>query len=136
GKAVAGLMRELAETGAFRLPDAVLAGLRDGFASARASEAETAESIRRTCQETGQIVCPHTAVGLHAARACRGDPAVPMIALATAHAAKFPDAVEAACGLRPALPERLAGLMERPERITVLPAELSAIQTYVREHRT
>ncbi|RMF41759.1 MAG: threonine synthase, partial [Alphaproteobacteria bacterium] len=82
GQAVAGLMRELAETGAFRLPDDMLAGLRAGFASARAGEAETAESIRRTCQETGQIVCPHTAVGLHAARVCRGDPAVPMIALA------------------------------------------------------
>ena len=80
---------------------------------------------------TGEIVCPHTAVGLHAARVRRGDPAVPMVVLATAHAAKFPDAVEAACGVRPALPPRLADLMTRPERVTRVANDVEAIKDVI-----
>ena len=68
------------------------------------------------------ILDPHTAVGVHAARkALGGAPATPVIALGTAHPAKFPDAVERATGVRPPLPERLADLMERKEAIVVLP---------------
>ena len=78
---------------------------------------------------------PHTAVGLLAARACRNDPSIPMVALATAHPAKFPDAVEAATGVRPGLPDHLADLHERPERLTDLPADLAVIEDYVRAHR-
>jgi threonine synthase len=59
------------------------------------------------------------------------DPAVPMVVLSTAHAAKFPDAVEAACGIRPALPEWLAHINERPERSTVLAADQSAVEQFV-----
>ena len=77
------------------------------------------------------MICPHTAVGLHAARARRGDPAVPMVMLATAHPAKFPDAVEAACGVRPALPPRLADLMTRPERVMRVPNDLAAIEDVI-----
>ena len=75
-----------------------LARLRAEFDSARASEDETRAAIAATWRATGEVVCPHTAVGIHAARLRRGDPAVPMVVLATAHPAKFPDAVEAACG--------------------------------------
>jgi threonine synthase len=133
GAAVARLMAELAATGRFTLPAPALARLRAAFTSARASEDETRAEIARTLRETGHVVCPHTAVGLHGARAARGDPAVPMVTLATAHAAKFPDAVEAACGKRPALPPRLAGLLSRPERVTVLPDDLPAVETFILE---
>jgi threonine synthase len=56
---------------------------------------------------------------------------VPMVVLSTAHPAKFPDAVEAACGTRPALPDWLADLDKRPERVTVLPADQSAVERFV-----
>jgi threonine synthase len=78
------------------------------------------------------VICPHTAVGVHVARTRRGEPSVPMVVLATAHAAKFPDAVEAACGVRPALPERMADLLDRPERITPVPDDLGAIEAHIR----
>jgi threonine synthase len=124
---VAALMGELG-TGGFALSQGALARLRAEFDSARASEEETRAAIAETWRATGEVVCPHTAVGIHAARARRGDPAVPMVVLATAHAAKFPDAVEAACGLRPELPARLADLMRRPERVTRVPNDLAAIE--------
>ncbi len=104
GAAVVQLMGELRDAGGFALSQGALAELREGFDSARASEDETRTAIRDTLAATGEVVCPHTATGLHAARARRGDPAVPMVVLATAHPAKFPDAVEEACGIRPALP--------------------------------
>jgi threonine synthase len=131
GAAVAALMRELAEEGGFILAPGALERLRAGFASARASEEETAAAIAETYRATGEIVCPHTAAGVHAARLRRGDPAVPMVVLATAHPAKFPDAVEAACGVRPALPPRLADLLARPERVTHVPNELEVIETVI-----
>ena len=131
GPAVAASMEDLARAGGFELPQGALGLLRHGFDSASASEAETAAAIAAAWHETGELVCPHTAVGLHAARLRRGDPEVPMIVLATAHAAKFPDAVEAATGQRPALPERMADLLERPERLTRVPNELAAIEAVV-----
>ena len=71
--------------------------------------------MRDVHADTGLLVDPHTAVGIGAARACR-EPGVATVALATAHPAKFPDAVERATGVRPALPARLADLFDRPER--------------------
>ena len=109
GAAVAAADGRARAGGGFALAQGALDRLRAEFDSARASEAETLAAIAATCRATGEVVCPHTAVGLHAARARRGDPAVPMVVLATAHPAKFPDAVEAACGVRPALPPWLAG---------------------------
>jgi threonine synthase len=130
GPAVAAAMTELAG-GGFALPQGVLERLRAEFDSARASEAETRAAIAEAYRTTGEVVCPHTAVGLHAAKIRRGDPAVPMVVLATAHAAKFPDAVEAACGVRPALPPRLADLMTRPERVTRVANDLEAIKDVI-----
>jgi threonine synthase len=63
----------------------------------------------------------------------RGDLSIPMVVLGTAHAAKFPDAVEDACGIRPALPPRMADLFDRPERVRAAPNELHAVQTLIRE---
>ena len=79
---------------------------------------------------TGVLVDPHTAVGIGAARACRTGES-PMVALATAHPAKFPDAVERATGIRPELPDRLADLLDRPERFDVLPADVEAVRAHV-----
>jgi threonine synthase len=131
GAAVAALMGELGRTGAFALSQGALSRLRADFDSARASEAETRAAIADTYRATGAVICPHTAVGIHAARARRGDPGVPMVVLATAHPAKFPDAVEAACGVRPALPPRLAEIMTLPERVTRVPNELGAIEDVI-----
>ena len=81
---------------------------------------------------TGILVDPHSAVGIAAGLARRRDPHVPMVYLATAHPAKFPDAIEAATGLRPAAPPRLAGLLKMPERMSRLPNDLKSVEAFVR----
>jgi threonine synthase len=129
GEAVAQLMAELSRKGAFSLAQGALGRLREEFTSARYGEAEVAALIRQIAADTGQILCPHSAIGAGAALDSNG----PTVALATAHAAKFPDAVEAACGHRPALPDRMADLYDRDERLTVLPHDLSAIQAHIRQ---
>ncbi|MFQ5621868.1 MAG: threonine synthase, partial [Paracoccaceae bacterium] len=131
GRAVARLMADLDENGAFSLSQGALARLRETFDSARASEDETRAAIRTFRQATGRVVCPHTAVGLKAAAERSGDRSVPMITLATAHPAKFPDAVEAACGMRPPLPERMADLFDRPERVESIDNDLAAVEALI-----
>jgi threonine synthase len=101
------------------------------FEAASIDDAATLEVIRDLYERTGMLVDPHTAVGIGAARARRRHPDVPMVCLATAHPAKFPDAVERATGVRPPLPERLADLFDRPERFDSLPADLALVQAYV-----
>lgn len=135
GLAVAETMAELQSNGGFDLPQGALDMLRGGYGSARSDAATTKAMIARMAKETGMVLDPHTAIGVVAAEACRGDPAIPMIALSTAHAAKFPDAVEEACGQRPALPPRMADLYERDERLTVVPNDLAAVEAVVRERR-
>lgn len=103
--------------------------LFDGF---RLDDEATRAVIRDTYAKTGELLDPHSAIGVAAGRARRRDPAVPLIALATAHPAKFPDAVEQACGVRPSLPERLSDLFQRPERCDVLPNDIAAVKDYVR----
>lgn len=130
GAAVAALMDELKQ-GGFRISQGALQMLRATFASGRCSEDETRATIARTRNATGEVLCPHSAVGVKVAEEHLG--AVPMITLATAHPAKFPDAVEAATGLRPGLPPRMADLFDRPERVTRVPNDLAALQTLIRE---
>ncbi len=101
------------------------------FDAASIDDEATLAVIRDVHERTGRLVDPHTAVGIGAARASRRDGAVPMVCLATAHPAKFPDAVEAATGIRPPLPDRLADLSERPERFDVLPADLATIEAHI-----
>ncbi len=134
--AVTDLMGRLSQSGAFDIASEPLERLRARFESARVSEAEIAETIARIHAETGQMLDPHSAIGVHAAGQRRGDPQTPMISLACAHAAKFPDAVEAATGRRPALPERLADLYDREERLTVVANDLAEIQALIRKRRT
>ncbi len=131
GKTVAALMDDLKSTGGFQIAPDALAPLRATFASGRASEDETRATMARTLAETGELLCPHSAVGVKVAEDLMGEN--PMITLATAHPAKFPDAVEAATGQRPALPERMGDLHHRPERITRVGNDLVAIQRLIRE---
>ena len=130
GAAVAQLMDELKQ-GGFHISQGALEALRGDFASGRAGEDQTAAMIARARAEMGELFCPHSAVGVHVAQDFLG--ATPMVTLATAHPAKFPDAVEAATGLRPALPARMADLFERPERMTRVENDLTAIETLIRE---
>ncbi len=131
GAAVAALMDEFRRTGAAELPAPALERLSGLWSGARFTDDETLEIIRAVYADTGLAVDPHTAVGLGAARAMRRHADVPMIALATAHPAKFPDAVEQAIGVRPALPDPLADLLDRPERYDELPNDLAAVEAYV-----
>jgi threonine synthase len=101
------------------------------FDAARLDDDETVAVMAAVYAETGHLVDPHTAVGIGAARRSRGDPDVPMVTLATAHPAKFPDAVERATGVRPPLPEHLADLLDRPERTTELPNDLAAVESFI-----
>ena len=126
-------MEELSGAGRFTLSQGALERLRAEFDSGRCDEAETAAVIAAVKAETGLVIDPHTAVGVKAAVDARGDQATPMVVLSTAHPAKFPDAVEAACGIRPQLPARLADLHQRPERITRAPNDLGALQELIRE---
>ncbi|MCC1481824.1 threonine synthase [Roseibaca sp. Y0-43] len=134
GTAVAQLMDELKSGGGFQISQGALEFLRETFASGRASEDETMATITRTAKATAELLCPHSAVGVHVAEAHLS--ATPMVTLATAHPAKFPDAVEQATGTRPALPERMADLFDRPERVTRLPNDLAAVEAHIRENRT
>ena len=130
GHAVTSLMAELG-AGGFHISQGALEFLQASFASGRCSEDETRTAIRHFYATTGEVLCPHSAVGAHVAMAHQG--ATPMITLATAHPAKFPDAVEAAMGVRPPLPGRMADLYTRPERLTRVPNDLGALQGLIRE---
>ena len=129
GAAVAALMAEL-KSGGFHISQGALEALRAEFDSGRCSEEETRATIRTIAAATGEVLCPHSAVGVKVAEEHLG--AAPMITLATAHPAKFPDAVEQATGHRPALPARMADLFARPERVTRVPNDLAAIQSLIR----
>ncbi len=131
GSAIRALMGALAQSRRFTLSAHALAQIRAHFAAGRADEDEVASTIRTVKRETGNFVDPHTAVGIAVAEKEPRDPAVPMVVLSTAHAAKFPDAVEAACGVRPQLPEWLSDLDKRPERVTALPVDQSAVERFV-----
>ncbi|ROT98993.1 threonine synthase [Histidinibacterium lentulum] len=135
GAAVAQLMDELKTADGFAISQGARQALAEVYGAGRASEEQTLARIRRTREETGELLCPHTAVGLEVAEGAVRD-GVPMVTLATAHPAKFPDAVEEATGERPPLPSRMADLYERPERVTRVENDLAALQTLIRSRRT
>jgi threonine synthase len=130
GAAIAQLMSEMKQ-GGFHISQGAHETLRSTFASGRCDEDETLATIRRTLAQTGELLCPHSAVGVKVAEEHIG--LAPMVTLATAHPAKFPDAVERATGLRPGLPPHMADLFDRPERMTRVPNDLGALMTLVRE---
>src|ERR1700712_2652864 len=126
------LMASLKQSGRFVLPDGLLAAIRKEFDAGRADETETAAAIRTAWREAGDLVDPHTAVALAVADRDTSDSKIPNIVLSTAHPAKFPDAVEAACGVRPPLPVWLDGLLTKSEHITVLKNDSTAVEQFVR----
>src|SRR3984885_4309679 len=131
GSAIRALMGSLTQSRRFALSAQALSQIRAHFAAGRADEDEVAATIRAVRRETGHFVDPHTAVGIAVAEKEPRDPAGPMVVVWAAHAAKFPDAVEAACGVRPQLPEWLCDLDKRPERVTALPVDQSAVERFV-----
>src|SRR5690349_24884580 len=126
------LMASLKQSGRFVLPDAMLAAIREEFDAGRADETETAAAIRAAWREAGDLVDPHTAVALAVADRDTSDSKVPNIVLSTAHPAKFPEAVEAACGVRPQLPAWLDGLITKSEHITVMKNDSAEVEKFVR----
>jgi threonine synthase len=131
GAAVTALMDGLKQGGGFTIPAAAMDALRAEFDSGRCSEDETRATITAMRDATGEVLCPHSAVGVKVATEHLGP--TPMITLATAHPAKFPDAVQAATGTRPALPARMADMFDRPERVTRVPNDLAALKALVAE---
>ena len=111
-------------------PDQFAKWIAPTFRAHRANDEETLAVMKRVYGESGMLVDPHTAVGIASSEAC-AEPGVPTITLATAHPAKFPDAVKKATGVHPALPEHVADLFDREERIVKLPNDLQAIEAFV-----
>ncbi|CAM3495799.1 threonine synthase [Halomonas sp. FME1] len=134
GLAVAALLERFQQEPT-ALADAPLAKLREKFASYSVDDTTILEAIRDAHKRTGEMLDPHTATGYWAAERARADQSTPMITLATAHPAKFAEAVVKAGFLGVPLPPHMDDLLEREERYTVLPAELAAVQQYVAEHR-
>ncbi len=132
---IRGQMASLAQSGRFELGEPVAGALREEFAASVASESDVATAIRQTLAGSGYLADPHTACGIVAAARMKRQPGSPCVVLATAHPAKFPDAMQAIAGNHPVLPQRLGALMTDPERFDVLPNDLKAIQSHV-EART
>ena len=127
-------MASLGQSGAFTLEPDALAAIRAEFDAARADEATVGRTIGAVLKDAGYLLDTHTAVAYAVADRAALDPATPTVVLSTAHPAKFPDAVQAASGVRPALPPHLADLLTRPERLKRLPNDVAAIEAYVSDH--
>lgn len=129
-------MESLKQSRRFELDGKVAATMRETFLAASASEVDVATTMRRVLGASGYLVDPHTACGVHACEKVLGseDPCIPKVVLATAHPAKFPDAIEEIAGARPALPKRLASLLSDPESFEVLDNDQAVIEAYVEEN--
>jgi threonine synthase len=125
------LMNAFAERGSFTLSEPELAAIGGVFGAARADEAETSATIARLYRDAGYMADPHTAVGLTAAAKVKGDNSVPMIALATAHPAKFPDAIEASTGRLPDIPARLQAALSGKEEFSIIDADPGAVAGFI-----
>ncbi len=134
GAALAAQMAGFEATKAMQLTNAQREGAAKLFSSARADASEMTQALRWAYENTGELLDPHTAIGLHAARAAGLPPHIPVVTLATAHPAKFRDAVERASGQRPVLPSRIGDLFEREERLAELPGDYAALAAYITQH--
>jgi threonine synthase len=135
GAAIAGLMDTFKQGGGFSVEADRWSEARKLFDSLSVNDEETCETIAQVYKECGELLDPHTAIGVRAARECRRSLATPMVTLGTAHPVKFPDAVvKAGVGQAPALPPHLTDLFEREERLNVLPNDLKAVQQFVSQH--
>ena len=131
GAALGALMREF-EQGEIRFTEQAMQQARALFTSQCVTDEATCEQIASTWRDCEYLLDPHSAIGVKAALDSDVSPAVPVISLATAHPAKFPDAIRTAgvTGDVP-LPMHLRDLFERTERMTVLPNELAAVQAFI-----
>jgi len=136
GVALAEQMRGFESSRAMRLTNAQLDGAGGLFTSARADADDMAGAMRWAFDACGEVLDPHTAIGLHAARTVELPADVPVITLATAHPAKFGDAVERATGLRPPLPARMGDLFQREEAFTELPGDYEAVKAFIVDRAT
>jgi threonine synthase len=135
GAAVTADLRAFRDSGALPGDEQGWRRARQFFAAQRVDDTMTLETIGETYRRSGALIDPHTAVAVAAARAeMNEETTTPMIALATAHPAKFPEAVERATGIRPPVPPELADIMERRERVTALPNDVAAVRTFLRTH--
>lgn len=128
-------MHSLGDKGSFTIDKETLANMRSVFLASRVDEMETGQTIRDVHRTSGYVLDPHTAVGVTAARKLGLDGTKnPLVVLGTAHPAKFPDAVEAACGIEPKLPSAFLDLMSRKERVTNLPNDVKTVADFVFAH--
>lgn len=135
GKTLADAMAAFRSTGTLKVGANALTGVRELFDAGRVDEPGTLAAIADCRRRFGEIIDPHTAVGYVVAQQHRRDPAIPMVVLATAHPAKFPDAVEKATGVRPPLPARLGDLMDRAERVDGLRNDIDELKAMIDERR-
>ncbi|WP_299324136.1 threonine synthase [Parasphingopyxis sp.] len=136
GEMLASVMRSFEQSRALRLDDRAHTRIGELFSSARIDNDAMALAMRQAAENMGEVIDPHTAIGLSAAMAADLPADIPVVTLATAHPAKFRDAVERATGHRPLLPPRVSGLFEREERYETLPGELQAVEAYIAERAT
>ena len=131
-------IRQLMEdfkSGSMQLEDDALAQARELFSSYRLSDSEMIDVIRDVFESTEYLLDPHTAIGVQAARKTRSSESTPMICLATAHPAKFPEAASKAGQVEdPALPHHMADLFDRDETYTVLPNKTSGVHDFIVKH--
>jgi len=126
-------MSSLSQSGAFSLGDKLWQDIKSDFSAGRASDEAVAKIIKSVLEDNGYLLDPHSAIGVGVARTARNSDA-PMIVLATAHPAKFPDAVKDACGIHPELPKRSEGLMDGEERFTLLANDLDDVEAFIKSH--
>lgn len=131
--AVRRAMERFRQSGRMTVAAVTMAGMRGLFAAGRRDDDETRRTVAEVFERSRVMLDPHTAVGYGVGQAQRRDPDIPLIALATAHPAKFPDAVEAATGTRPNLPARLESLMTLPERVETFANDAPPIMAFVRD---
>ena len=136
GAVISEMMNRFRAEKSITLGGAALAEIRKTFCAARADDALTAKTIKDVYEATGEVIDPHTAVGVAAGRQCQQEGATPLVVLATAHPAKFPDAVKAATKIYPALPAHLADLFSREEKLNELANNLETIKTFISTHKT
>ncbi len=132
--AIRGLMGGLKQAGSFTIADAPLRAIRQEFSGCSTNDDQALAEMRTVWKDNGYMLDPHTAVGTIAGRRrLKADPETPMVVLGTAHPAKFPDAVEQATGVRPALPPHMADLMERREMVSHMANDQSALERFIRD---
>lgn len=131
GSKTAARMAAFEASGKMQLDEAMRSRAAALFSSARVDADEMALAMRWAHEESAQVIDPHSAIGLSAARSAAIDPAVPIVTLATAHPAKFRDAVERATGVRPPLPRRIGDLFDREETFASLAGDYDIVKEYI-----